>query len=213
MLHQKTIQNELSVPLLARLDYIRLQPQKILVCSQYPDFAVSQLQLRYKKAIVKTVSNMLQTSDDADTVDFIFSELPLLNHDINIVFHLFYRALKNQGLLLFSSLGPDSLPELSMRPNNLVDMHNIGDALLAAQFSDPVTDSDRMTLAYSDAIEVLQDVRSFFSNDAMQYCAEKVDDYYPLTIELVSGHGWKIVEPEKAETKEHCISVDSFRKK
>ena len=70
------------------------------------------------------------------------------------------RALQVDGFLMFSTLGPGTLPQLRkiyaaqgwgppMGP--LVDMHDLGDMLVQAGFADPVMDQEIVTLTWASA--------------------------------------------------------------
>jgi malonyl-CoA O-methyltransferase len=78
------------------------------------------------------------------------------------------RLLKPHGLLLFSTLGPDTLKELRAawsevddynHVNRFLDMHDIGDALIRAGFVEPVMDVERLTLTYADAPALMRDLK------------------------------------------------------
>ena len=78
------------------------------------------------------------------------------------------RLLKPHGLLLFSTLGPDTLKELRTawsevdgynHVNRFLDMHDIGDALIRAGFVEPVMDVERLTLTYADAPALMRDLK------------------------------------------------------
>jgi malonyl-CoA O-methyltransferase len=90
----------------------------------------------------------------ASSVDLIWS---------NLAFHWFddpvaaidewHRVIRPGGLLMFSTFGVDTLQELraSGYPTMpLPDMHDIGDALAAAGFAEPVMDTERLTVTWSD---------------------------------------------------------------
>jgi len=89
------------------------------------------------------------------SVDLVFSNLMLQwTGDPAAVFTEARRVLKPDGLLLFSSFGPDTLRELRMawaeadervHVNRFIDMHDLGDALLRCGFVNPVMDVDRHT--------------------------------------------------------------------
>ena len=92
------------------------------------------------------------------TMDLLFSNLA--NHwlpDPLSLFDEFRRVLRPGGLMLFATLGPGTLAEwcesrttadaaLTMRP--LPDLMEVGDALVAAGFREPVMDMERITLEY-----------------------------------------------------------------
>ena len=68
----------------------------------------------------------------------------------------FHRVLARGGLLMFTTLGPDTLTELraALGPAGVhaihpfADMHDIGDLLVRSGFADPVMDMERLTLTY-----------------------------------------------------------------
>lgn len=92
------------------------------------------------------------------SVDMIWSNLAI--QWVNIpdgVFAEFQRVLKPEGMLMFSTLGPDTLFELrqsfagvdgATHVNQFIDMHDLGDALLKSGFAEPVMDMDKIVLTY-----------------------------------------------------------------
>jgi len=103
--------------------------------------------------------------------------LPLVSNGFdlvwsNLAFHWFddppaaigewYRVVRPNGLLMFSSLGVDTLRELraiGWPLPALPDMHDIGDALVRAGFAEPVMDTERLTVTWQDAGRLLADLR------------------------------------------------------
>jgi malonyl-CoA O-methyltransferase len=84
-----------------------------------------------------------------------------------------HRALKVGGFLMFSTLGPGSLASLRrlyaeagwpspMAP--LVDMHDLGDMLVQAGFTDPVMDQETLTLTWADPKALLAELRTLGGN-------------------------------------------------
>jgi malonyl-CoA O-methyltransferase len=76
--------------------------------------------------------------------------------DPSIALGEFARVLEDGGLAMFSSFGPDTLKELraafgedAPRVSRFVDMHDLGDAMVAAGFADPVVDMEQFTLTYA----------------------------------------------------------------
>ena len=130
-------------------------------------------------------------------------------------------ALRPGGLLMFSTLGPDTLHELraafaaaDTRPHvhDFVDMHNIGDSLVAAGFADPVMDMEIVTLTYTTVAALVADLRGQgmgntaaargrglysprrWTEMTRHYEAARVADRLPATFEVIQGHAWKPVE-------------------
>jgi malonyl-CoA O-methyltransferase len=82
-------------------------------------------------------------------------------------------SLNDQGFVMFSCLGPDSLVELRQvhadmgwdAPHHaFTDMHDWGDMLLQAGFASPIMDMERITLTYVTSQELLCDLRSLGRN-------------------------------------------------
>lgn len=136
-------------------------------------------------------------------------------------FRELHRVLEVGGLLMFSVLGPDTLKELReagikagvIPPlRRFIDMHDIGDMLLAAGFADPVMDMEMMTLTYETPRRLLSDQRHLGVRDGMfggmgwrdwrrvfhAYDLYRVDGRLPASFEIIYGHAWK-PQPRLAE--------------
>ncbi len=152
------------------------------------------------------------------SIDVVFSNLMLQWCDPVAVFAEFRRVLNKDGLLMFSSFGPDTLKELRQswasvddRPHviEFADMHDHGDALLQAGFREPVMDVDRYTLTYSDVLSLLRDLHGIGSRnvmpgrrfglmgrDALNRLAQAYQQFadnegrLPASYEVVYGHAW-----------------------
>lgn len=132
-----------------------------------------------------------------------------------------HRVLEVGGLLMFSTLGPDTFKELraSLRDGyahtqRFADMHDLGDMLVHAGFADPVMDMEVLTLTYENFDALLAELRQSGGRCAMHarrhglsgkaawsaarqaYAAQAVDGRLPVTIELIYGHAWK-AQPKK----------------
>jgi malonyl-CoA O-methyltransferase len=109
-----------------------------------------------------------------NSVDFIFSNLTLQwCGDLDTTFQEFKRILRPNGLLMFSTFGPDTLKELRAswcaaegnenpvsHVNPFLDMHDIGDALLRSGLADPVMDVENFTLTYKDAYQLMRELKA-----------------------------------------------------
>jgi malonyl-CoA O-methyltransferase len=111
----------------------------------------------------------------AGAFELLWSNLALHWHARpDLVFPEWQRVLKVSGLLMFSTLGPDTLRELSRayaeaekalglapRPHTIdfVDMHDLGDMLVESGFEIPVMDQEVLTITYKSAATLLADVR------------------------------------------------------
>lgn len=152
-------------------------------------------------------------------VDLLFSNLALQwCNDLDQTFTELRRVMAPKGLLMFSSFGPDTLKELRhcwssqdghTHVNAFVDMHDIGDALLRAGFSDPVMDMEVLTLTYDTTRALMIDLKAIGAANVTQGRARGLtgkarlqaleqayeafrgaDGRLPATYEIVYGHAW-----------------------
>lgn len=86
-----------------------------------------------------------------------------------------HRALAVDGFLMFSTLGPGSLRQLDALYARqawpaahapFVDMHDLGDMLVAAGFADPVMDQEIITLTWTSPQAMLDELRAMGGNVA-----------------------------------------------
>jgi malonyl-CoA O-methyltransferase len=157
----------------------------------------------------------------ANSLELVWSNLALQwCNDLPATFVELHRVLNVEGLLMFSTLGPDTLKELRQafhgvddynHLNRFADMHDIGDMLVQAGFSEPVMDMEYLTLTYDDVRGVLQDLKGIGANNATSgrskglmgkqawtrllenYEKLRCDGKLPATYEVVYGHAWKPV--------------------
>jgi len=131
-----------------------------------------------------------------------------------------HRVLAPGGLVLFSSFGPDTLKELRTafqdvdrrtHVHRFIDMHDVGDRLVACGFADPVMDMEVVTLTYDDVRGLMRDLKaigarnatlsrpaglagkSLLAGVARNYEAFRREGKLPATFEVVYGHAWKPV--------------------
>ncbi|MDX1812054.1 MAG: malonyl-ACP O-methyltransferase BioC [Gammaproteobacteria bacterium] len=247
------LQREVASRLIERLDFINLQPQSVLdlgsgtgYCSElllerYPrasvfsvDIALGMLnyarsqkswlkKLRQKQSYICGDAETLPIQDDQ--FDIAVSSLALQwCFDQTAVFENLYRVLKPGSLLMFATMGPDTLKELrqswaavddSAHVSGFFEMHDIGDALVRAGFADPVMDVERIQLTYQKVTDLMKDLKSLGSRNAVSHRSKALtgkakfsgmqqayeqfrkDDHLPATYEIVYGHAW-IPEQKKS---------------
>lgn len=164
-----------------------------------------------------------------ESIDFIFSNLTLQwCNNLDYTFFEFQRVLKPGGLLLFSTLGPDTLHELRAswqsvddhsHVNAFMDMHDIGDGLMRFFFADPVMDVENITLTYQDTYKLMKDLKTLGAHNVtagrpaglmtksrllkMQAAYEQYrnNGVLPASYEVIYGHAWKADENDTAIKK------------
>ena len=155
----------------------------------------------------------------ANSVELVWSNLAVQwCNDLPAAFAEMHRALKTEGLLMFSTFGPDTLKELRQafkgvdshnHLNRFADMHDIGDMLIHSGFAEPVMDMELITLTYDEMRDMLQDLKTIGAHNATAGRSQGlmgkiawtrlVDNYeqlrsngkLPATFEIVYGHAWK----------------------
>jgi len=160
----------------------------------------------------------------AQSVEMVWSNLAMQwCNDLPATLVELQRVLKIDGLVMFSTFGPDTLKELRTafdgvdgynHVNRFADMHDIGDMLAAAGFAEPVMDMEYITLTYNDVKAVMQDLRSIGAHNTtagrapgmlgkakwarivQNYETLRRDGKLPATFEVIYGHAWK-VQPKK----------------
>lgn len=233
---------DISNRLLERLDYICIQPEVILNYGWHTDHSDALLKNRYRNAIIQH-ANDLQSMHaiENNSVHFIVAHFALLRErDPMYLLQEFSRILCDEGLLLFTSLGPDTFIELRQsflqvdshpHVHPFSDMHDMGDWMKQLHFSDPVVDREEIILAY-DSLEMFFDdlkklcatnvhqlrqkgllSKNKWQNMLLHYAQYKKENYFPVTLEVIYGHGWKIkqFDDDNVFQNEIAISIDSIK--
>lgn len=175
-------------------------------------------------------------------VDMIWSNLAVQWVNVpDTMFAEFRRVLKPEGMLMFSTLGPDTLQELKQsfagldhatHVNQFIDMHDLGDALMAGGLSEPVMDMEKIVMTYATVADVLRDLKAIGAHNATagrrrgltgkaawrafesRYEAlRREDGRLPATYEVVYGHAWRGQGLKKNNTLPDGRQVIEFVKK
>ena len=261
------LQHEVCSRMLERLDYIKLQPTRILDAGSGTGWGTRQLAQRYPSTQMVALdiaigmlsaargrlswwqklfggARQLQLCADvealplaAQSVEMVWSNLAVQwCNDLPATFIELQRVLKVDGLVMFSTFGPDTLKELRTafggvdgynHVNRFADMHDIGDMLVAAGFAEPVMDMEYLTLTYDDVKAVMQDLRSIGAHNAtigrapgmmgkmrwtrivQNYETLRRNGKLPATFEVIYGHAWKV--PSKKAPDGRSIIQTPFK--
>jgi malonyl-CoA O-methyltransferase len=146
-----------------------------------------------------------------------------------------HRALEPGGVLMFSTFGPDTLKELRhacdgvdihTHVHRFIDLHDLGDMLIASGYADPVMDMETITMTYDDVRALMHDLKAIGARNATEgrprglsgrsvlesiskrYETFRRDGKLPATFEVVYGHAWKPM-PRVSSTGKRVIDIKS----
>ncbi|MBC7756454.1 MAG: malonyl-ACP O-methyltransferase BioC [Bdellovibrio sp.] len=200
---QKLVQSEM----LSRLDLVKIKPKAILDAGCGTGHGSFELQRRYRNAQVfsldialgmlqktrlqqpylrrllsaeKLICADIESLPIADnSMGMVWSNLALQwCNNLDAAFGEFARVLQPEGLIMFSTFGPDTLKELraatssskqmhgNTHVSRFIDMHDIGDALIRSGFSAPALDVESYTLTYDDVKAVMTDLKNIGAHNA-----------------------------------------------
>ena len=255
------VQHEICDRTLARLQMLKLYPKIILdigtgtgrsvrgLQNIYPnsqiiasDFALPMLQQQqhHHACVCCDTGNLpIKTS----SIDLIFSTSTFQwCEDLQHVFKECFRVLKVGGTLVFTTFGPDTLKELRSswakvdqheHVHTFIDMHHIGDFLLAAQYMDPVVDCELITIEYQKLRHLLNDLKATGSREKFNQSQQgkrhgltgknmyqllknsyerfrQKNGLLPASYEVIYGYGRKPA-PTKISKSEVKIPIDKIR--
>lgn len=208
--------------LLSRLDFMTLQPKRILEVGCGTGKVSQALKVRYPNAEVIAIDlseAMLQFAKKAgdgrvvhlladastlpfknETFDLIVANFLSPWHDaISSLLKEWQRLLRAEGLLMLSALGPDTLKGIaaSQLLPTIIDMHEIGDLLLQVGFADPVLDVNYYTVTYRDKEKMLNELKAthMISGESdISQALPVIDGKWQVIYEVVYAHTFN---PEK----------------
>ncbi|PWB40033.1 MAG: malonyl-[acyl-carrier protein] O-methyltransferase BioC [Rhodocyclales bacterium] len=232
---------EVSLRMTARLEYVKLAPARVADIGCATGDGIRALRARYPQALPLAIdyapAMLAEVQRRVPWTDRLrrraprclaadVRALPLANGTLGLAwsnlmlhwlddplpaFRELQRVLEVGGLLMFSTLGPDTLQELraagATTLRRFYDMHDLGDMLVAAGFADPVMDMEKIELSYASPRGLLRDQRLLGVRDGllgqMSYregrrvfrAWRRRDGRLPATFEIVYGHAWK-AEPK-----------------
>lgn len=226
------LEAEVASRMLERLDLVKLAPRRILdagsgppqksLAKRYP--GTQLIAIDFSLAMLRAGKRSFFERNRPTAVCADLALLPLADASVqlawsNMALHWLaepaaalrelHRVLAPEGLIMFSTLGPDTLKELraaagERRVHSFIDMHDLGDMLVASGFSAPVMDMEMLTITYRNPDSLLADLRASGQTSARRDrprglagrgFAERLRASLgaapSATFEVVYGHAWK----------------------
>jgi malonyl-CoA O-methyltransferase len=173
------LHEEVARRMAQRLDYIKLATRIWTNWSwrrggtpSHPALAVPFLQKLKSFGLGLSRSPLHQPAELSQ--DLIWSNMQLhMEASPKRMIEAWHAALKTDGFVMFSLLGPDTLIELRAAYarrgwpaplHTLTDMHDWGDRLVQHGFAEPVMDMERLTLTFASPERALQELRGLGRN-------------------------------------------------
>ncbi len=225
--------------LIERLDYFTMQPQRVLDVGCGAGFFTTQLVTRYPAAEViglDTRCQRLKESEQKHPAAFVCADLeslPFADESFDLVFanqivHWstdwaallaeLQRVIRPGGCLMFSVLGLDSYREIPgvhvlgdpETMHALFDMHPIGDALLAAEWLDPVVDMHRLVARYASCETLLQSLHT----QGLDYSQRQTLPSTPISVtyEVIYAQAWRREPRQTHQGTDIFVPIEVLRK-
>ena len=237
------LESEVGARLRERLDYVKVEPQRILDAGSGPGRDARALAARYRGAQIVALDYALPMLPRRGILQRLsgkgmlavcadLARLPLQSGSVQLAwcnmalhwmndplaaFREFERVLSPGGLVIFSTLGPDTFKELraaagAARVHAFTDMHDLGDMLGGAGFAAPVMDMEIIRIEYTRQKDLLADLRASGQTSARadrprglagRAFGERLRAVLAsaATFEVVYGHAWKGAPKSNQEPK------------
>ena len=221
--------SELSERMAQNLPFIKINPEKILFVGDFHQSTFDYFQKNYPKAqfwsdsfkssIYVSIQDFFlrsnkaihqyQIMDKTDSNEFDLVWIGPIKREKNTFHELFLqleKCLKNNSLVMFNYLGPDTAREVkSLQTQDGYigpDMHDIGDLLTQSGFADPVMNMEYINLEYENTQILINDLKGLELITTIQSISKDFQDKvsnllslqpkFQLTLEVVYGHAWRI---------------------
>lgn len=261
------LQQEVAAELLDRLAPVRIRPDRVVDLGCGTGGLTRELARMYRRAEVLGVdfapamlgrvrgrrllgrrplavgADIMRLPLSDASVDLLVSNLAFQwIEDATALFAELRRVLRPDGVLMFSTFGPDTLGELRAawrqvdqhdHVNRFADMHDIGDAMLAAGLRDPVMDVDHHCRGYADLPSLMRAIKTIGAANANRerrrgltgrsalarleqaYDARDESGHPQATWEVVYGHAWgaPIARAGSGDAREFHVPIAAIGRK
>jgi malonyl-CoA O-methyltransferase len=258
------LQRQVREELLARLPFFKLAPQRILDLGCGTGAGAAALRRQFKGA--RTVAldlapgmlaqaarrsrpwrRFARVCGDAaalplasGSMDLVFSSLMLQwCEQPQAVFAEICRVLRPGGLLLFSTLGPQTLEELrsawravdaTPHVSEFVDLPQLSVAMGGAGLAEPVLDTDQVVRRYPDPLALMRELKGLGARNAASdrrrglmgraalrtltaaYEQQRTPDGIPATFEVIYGAAFGTTSPAPAVHGETLVPLSAVRR-
>ena len=235
------VHSEARARLLARLPLFKLDPRRIVdlgaatgkaspeLAALYPDARILAMDLcrhmasrsmdrcRHHDRVSAITGDAERMPLRDGSIDLVFANLLLPWCDPGEVLGEAARVLRDGGLLLFTTVGPDTLGEVreawsevddGLHVHGFADMHNLGDLANRSGLAEPVLDIDRLTVTYPDVDGLVSDLRACGATNVAHgrrsqltgrarwnaFCerleSQRTGEGLPISVELIFGQAW-----------------------
>lgn len=256
------LQQEVGNRLLQRFDYLKINPARILdlgagpgvftraLAQRFPHASViatdissamlGNIRRRWRYNPLKVTADMAFLPFSANAFDVIFANQVLHWGVFGApLFQELHRTLAPGGVLLFSTLGPDTFEQLKnawaqvdnySHLHHFHDMHLWGDLLLKTRYQEPVVDMEKITVRYQSLKQLVKDLRyqgvqlspdktnKGLVTPARWKAFEAAYEHYrdqdgllPLTYEVIYGQAWGGREVVKAKHNNDEVAIPLAR--
>jgi malonyl-CoA O-methyltransferase len=216
--------SELSERMSQNLPFIRIKPEKIVMLGEFDQQTFRYFQQHYPQALIWSDTfnkNFFQTLVDlitrknknirqynkvqSHTFDMAWlGPIKKVKEEYATLFNQLQTQVKNNGLVMFNYLGPDTgkeIREIQTQEGWIgPDMHDIGDLLTKNGFADPVMNMEYIELQYENPSVLQRDLLGLglisendITNHEFIARIEQLFDSgqkFQLTLEVVYGHAW-----------------------
>lgn len=173
---------------------------------------------RWRRRFAPLAADAARLPLPSKSVDLIHSNLCIhWCNDLQGLLREWVRVLRPKGYLALTVFGPDTLRELRRAWAEVddgphvgwfPDMHDLGDAVFAAGFKEPVLDVSRYCLTYAEPMDLLHELQGLGATHAAARRRrgltgrhvwqgmleglerQRVDGRIPATVEVVTVHAW-----------------------